>query len=412
MKKRLLACLLTAAMLVSLFPLPALAAEEYSGGLCPHHTEHTGDCGYVEAVEGQPCGHVHDGACGYVEAAEEVPCDMDCAETDGDGQIVHAEGCAYTPAVEGAPCQHEHDDECGYVPATEGAPCTFVCEECKQADENTSEDPETACICTALCTTEAVNEDCPVCGAEDADLALCKGEKEPTTPSNAQTTLTQLITAWEWVDEWEALSYDEGAAAWVLALPGANESNPAMREEVVSLLPAQITAMLGEGQEMISLDGWTCEGYPDAGAGSGSYTFTAGLPEGYGLDGDAPALVVTVELGGAMLLAGETGNFTVTGGTWDMDYSYADNTLTIKTNANLTISGTTTDRIVIADGITANVTIDGLNIDTTAGSAIDIGAGSTLNLTLSGSNKLCPGGRKPVSMCPRAQAWLSPGMVR
>lgn len=61
MKKRLLACLLTAAMLVSLFPLPALAteAEAYTGGLCPHHQKHSYEvCGYVEAVEGQPCGFV------------------------------------------------------------------------------------------------------------------------------------------------------------------------------------------------------------------------------------------------------------------------------------------------------------------------------------------------------------------
>ncbi len=61
MKKRLLACLLTAAMLVSLFPLSALAAEvePYTGGLCHHHQEHSyEDCGYIEAVEGRPCGYV------------------------------------------------------------------------------------------------------------------------------------------------------------------------------------------------------------------------------------------------------------------------------------------------------------------------------------------------------------------
>ena len=131
MKKRLLACLLTAAMLVSLFPLPALALEPDSGGLCPHHTEHSFEvCGYVEAVEGQPCGHTHDGDCGFAEAVEGTPCDMDCAETDEDSQIVHAEGCAYTPAVEGAPCQHEHGPDCGYIPADPGQPCGYVCPIC------------------------------------------------------------------------------------------------------------------------------------------------------------------------------------------------------------------------------------------------------------------------------------------
>ena len=55
MKKRLMACLLTAAMLTSLFPLSALAAD--AEGLCPHHTAHTEDCGYAEEAEGQPCGY-------------------------------------------------------------------------------------------------------------------------------------------------------------------------------------------------------------------------------------------------------------------------------------------------------------------------------------------------------------------
>ena len=120
MKKRLLACLLTAAMLVSLFPLPALAAEAepYTGGLCPHHQEHSYE------------------VCGYVEAAEEVPCDMDCAETGEDSQIIHVEGCAYAPEVEGAPCQHKHDGECGYVEAIEGQPCGYVCPACSMQAMN------------------------------------------------------------------------------------------------------------------------------------------------------------------------------------------------------------------------------------------------------------------------------------
>ena len=127
--KKFLAWLLTAALVLGLFPVPVLAAEPKTG-LCPHHTEHTADCGYSAPDEGQPCGHVHDGACGFVEAAEEVPCDMGCTETDADGQIIHAEGCAYSPEVEGAPCRHEHDGACGYAPASPGQPCGYVCPIC------------------------------------------------------------------------------------------------------------------------------------------------------------------------------------------------------------------------------------------------------------------------------------------
>lgn len=42
------------------------------------------------------------------------------------------------------------------------------------------------CTCTALCTGDSVNADCPVCGAEGADLNACKGlESQPATLSNA-----------------------------------------------------------------------------------------------------------------------------------------------------------------------------------------------------------------------------------
>ena len=66
MKRRLFSLLLTGAMLLSMCP-PGLALEAEAGGLCPHHQEHSyEDCGYVEAVEGQPCGHVHHRDCGIV----------------------------------------------------------------------------------------------------------------------------------------------------------------------------------------------------------------------------------------------------------------------------------------------------------------------------------------------------------
>lgn len=173
--KRWLAMLLCMCMIVPSAVTRVSAAEEpaYTGGLCEHHTEHTEDCGYVEAVEDQPCTHVHDGNCGYQEPTEEIscahvhddscgyqaavaenPCDKGCTDEDGDGNIDHQEGCAYQPAVEeqpcththdancgyqaateGSPCTHVHDGSCGYVEAVEGQPCTFVCEICSGEQE-------------------------------------------------------------------------------------------------------------------------------------------------------------------------------------------------------------------------------------------------------------------------------------
>ena len=180
--KRWLAVFLCLCMIFPSAVTLVSAAEEpaYTGGLCEHHTEHTAECGYVEAVESQPCTHVHDGNCGYQEpteeipcvhvhddscgyqaATEEIPCDKECIDEDADGNIDHQEGCAYQPAVEEQPCTHTHDANCGYQAATEGSscthvhdascgyveavegkPCTFVCEICSGNEAEPQDDGE------------------------------------------------------------------------------------------------------------------------------------------------------------------------------------------------------------------------------------------------------------------------------
>ena len=92
-----------------------------------------------------------------------------------------------------------------------------------------------------------------------------------------------------------------------------------------------------------------------------------------------------------------TGTFTVTGGGLNTDYEYEDNVLTILTGTSLTISGTTTtDRIVVRSGVSADITLDGVSIDRSIGfpavCAFDI-AGATVKLTLKGTNTLKSGWR-------------------
>ena len=49
-----------------------------------------------------------------------------------------------------------------------------------------SQEQQAECTCTALCTGDNINGECPVCGAEGADLNKCKGlEAQPATLSNA-----------------------------------------------------------------------------------------------------------------------------------------------------------------------------------------------------------------------------------
>lgn len=124
----------------------------------------------------------------------------------------------------------------------------------------------------------------------------------------------------------------------------------------------------------------------------------------------------------AALAEGDTGVFTVTGGTLGQDYTYTAPTeydpdcgdvLTIQSSTPLTIStdngsGSTGGcRIVIEANVTANITLAGVNItpadaDTNDGySGIDLGSGSTLNITLqSGSSNVIHGGKSNAAAAP------------
>lgn len=159
-KNRLLSMGLCLCMLFITIPMAGMTyAAETS---CPHHTAHTTECGYTEAVESAPCKHIQAGghkvndgeACGFSEGVPATPCDMGCTELGEDGQIIHEVGCAYSPAVPGTPCKHEqgeHDEACGYVEAVEGQPCTHICENCGF----------TACTLTEGCTLPPGHEgDC------------------------------------------------------------------------------------------------------------------------------------------------------------------------------------------------------------------------------------------------------------
>ena len=141
---------------------------------------------------------------------------------------------------------------------------------------------EVTCTCTNLCTEDKVNSDCPVCGAEEADLSKCTGMVQSENNENQLNTgeseegknETELtITAWEWIDEEECINPETG----ILALSFANEETPAFFDDVVALLPTQILATVenaedaeSESEETITLEEWSCEEYPKEGAYTGS----------------------------------------------------------------------------------------------------------------------------------------------
>lgn len=188
-------------MVLSCLPGTAFAVTE--DGLCEHHPEHTEECGYVAAVEAQPCTHIHtddcyfavscihehdedckencthicseesgcitvkhncrhshDESCGYSDGTSASACTHACGEECTEGCVhEHDETCGYAEEVDATPCNHvctvdegcyelvcshamagQHDETCGYVEGKEELPCGFVCEVCSAIQEEPQEE--------------------------------------------------------------------------------------------------------------------------------------------------------------------------------------------------------------------------------------------------------------------------------
>ena len=152
-RKRLTAFLLTAVMILTMPQMQIAAAEVESPadvGLCIHHTQHTGDCGYTEGEKGTPCGHVHTEDC-YAPIKQCVhehgescyPVAEDGASENTAENVAEGEPhtCTHECSEESGciteklDCRHEHNADCGYSPATEGTPCTYECEACSGQEQ-------------------------------------------------------------------------------------------------------------------------------------------------------------------------------------------------------------------------------------------------------------------------------------
>ena len=220
--KRPAAFLLAAAMIFTMPGVPASAVEAgvsaVHTGLCKHHPKHTEDCGYTEGTEGTDCEHEHTEDCytlvkkcihkhdescypvlegsvsentatsSEVEEAQPTECTHECSEESG--CITKELSCPHE--------RGEHDDSCGYIPATEGTPCGYTCEQCNSQDSGlvpgVSGNAPAECICETRCEQEAVNPDCPVCAAEDADLSACKGTEQVMSLMAAAASTEKTIS--------------------------------------------------------------------------------------------------------------------------------------------------------------------------------------------------------------------------
>ena len=290
-----------------------LEGDAKPGDQCMHHPEHTGECGYVpaveavpcghqhdevcqyvEAVEGTPCTHVHNESCGYAQAVPEVPCDKGCTP-DETGILVHTPDCAYTPAAAEVPCVHTHDDACGYKEPVAGVPCIHTHNDDCGFVEGKVEVP-----CGFVC------EICPKEPPLEPDPE--PGEEEEPQPPEEQPPPTEPIPprevlSWAWDDDEGFLSYVEETEIWGLAIPGTNEEQRLTAELLKPFLPATITATLADNvQEAIALT-WDLSGIQEEGVCEGSFTLSAALPETYILSQTAPKLEVLADFGEGGILA-------------------------------------------------------------------------------------------------------------
>ena len=149
------------------------------------------------------CVHEHDESCYPVlegsvpentatpseaEEAQPTACTHECSEESG--CITKELSCPHE--------RGEHDDSCGYIPATEGTPCGYTCKQCNSKDSGlvpgVSGNAPAECICETHCEKEAVNPDCPVCAAEDADLSACKGTEQVMSLMAAAASTEKTIS--------------------------------------------------------------------------------------------------------------------------------------------------------------------------------------------------------------------------
>ena len=354
--KRLLSLLTTAALVLSLVPAGALA---------------TGD---TPEQEDTP-------VCVCTDKCTEGSVNSDCAVCTADPSACQSKEAAPVPQNQEEPKQNQSESGAPEAPV---CTCTDKCAEgavnsdclvcaavgadltaCKgpesqqgqpQQNENPPAEPEEpVCTCTAKCAEDAASGECPVCGAEGADLSACQG-KEPEQP--------QVITITEW--SWVVTADTPKLADGKLYLPSAiTEANLA---GITDTLPKNIEA---NGQSIpVS---WTYDW--------NTQTFTATLPAGYALaESAAPLTLETVDMGADTLENDpveyiDENNQQQTCTTYTLvtgnDNAWNDGWYVVKGDVTIgqrvTVSGDV--KLILTDG--CNLTVNG-GIDVSAGNALTI----------------------------------------
>lgn len=389
-----IAALLLAVLIAFSSPVRALA-EEPESTLNLVQTGENLDGGIEDGLEG-----------GTVEGLEKGPEE----EPGGKPDTETEEGPEESSCTCEVPCtERAVNTECP-VCGAEGADLS--------ACKGQTEPEESDCTCETLCAEEAVNMECPVCGAEGADLSACEGEPKPEESGCTCETLcaegavnTECPVCGVAGADLSACKGGQTEQAQTITITGFDPLPDDVREQHVPAgtkpeelnLPATLGASgyveaqdSGEPESLtIEKVEWGSDPAYDENAGQGEYIFTAKLPEGYALAEGVSLPQITVMVEPVNLLLANTGGLQVDNGELGTDYRYEDNTLTILSEEELTLSGTTTaDRIVIDENVNANITFNGLSIqlsDTDA-CAFMIPGSASATITLNGDNNTLKSG--------------------
>lgn len=271
-KKRVLAGALALVLALSSGSVPALAEDSrglgYENGLCEHHPQHTEECGYFAASGEGICGYECDicGEKGTGEAAKETEGDMSAGEPSGSTEGTAGGEEALSPgegAQTGTGMNAADGTETGGDVTGEGG------------DKEPSGTDQ---------------EEWPSEGqGEGSGAALTEKAEETESP-------TELVS-WEWVDEEGILVRTEDG--WSLSMPGAAESNPVKREDLLSVLPGQIKGQTADGESVTVDLTWDLSGIPEEGIWEGETEVSAAADETYKIAGEGSPLRIKIELGGA-----------------------------------------------------------------------------------------------------------------
>ena len=171
------------------------------------------------------------------------------------------------------------------------------------------------CSCTTLCTEGNINPDCPVCGAEGADLTACKGA--PLMMRAAPLAAGEDVPGKLWVGQTQIT----GSGYWKTTTEGNFETGSENDYNVYY-----------DGNGTLTLNGATIQG----GTSTGSVPYGAGI---YAQCSNGQSVTLTIELIGENTITGYYGIYVNAEISADSNGTDASLTITGENNGSLGVSG-------------------------------------------------------------------------